>query len=218
MLNNYDGIIFDLDGTLIDSMWLWKEIDIEYLTSKGIDIPADLQKEIEGKSFKETAIYFKKRFNFPESVEEIMELWNTKCFEMYTTKVTLKPGAKNLLEYIKNNNIKMAIATSNSSNLANAVLKAMGIDKYFDAIVTGCDVKCGKPDPEVYLKAAQKLGVEPSKCFVFEDIPNGILAGKNAGMTTCAVEDDYSMPLKDLKQEIADYYTVDFNSFLEEFC
>ena len=218
MLNKFDGVIFDLDGTLIDSMGIWHQIDVEYLGQKGIPLPDDLQSEIEGYSFRETAIYFKDRFNLSESIEDIMEVWNTMSFDMYTNNVTLKPGVLDILEYIKSKGIKMAIATSNSTHLTKAVLKAMDIHGYFDFIVTGNDVKKGKPDPEIYLKAAKGLNVEPSKCFIFEDIPNGILAGKNAGMTTCAVEDEYSMYLKDVKTELADYYTIDFNSFLKEFC
>ena len=218
MFNNFDGVIFDLDGTLIDSMGIWHQIDIDYLGSKGIELPDDLQEKVEGKSFRETAIYFKERFKLPETIEEIMDVWNIMSFDMYTTKVVLKPGVINILEFIKNKGLKTGIATSNSTHLTKAVLKSMKIDNYFNTVVTGNDVKKGKPDPEIYLKAADKLDVPPSKCFVFEDIPSGILAGRNAGMTTCAVEDKYSLDLKHKKMLLADYYTVDFNSFLKEFC
>lgn len=218
MLNNFDGVIFDLDGTLIDSMGIWHQIDIDYLGSKGIELPDDLQGKVEGKSFRETAIYFKERFKLTETIEEIMEVWNVMSFDMYTTKVTLKPGVINILEHIKKMGLKIGIATSNSTHLTTAVLKSMKIDKYFDAVVTGNDVKKGKPDPEIYLKAADRLDIQPSKCFVFEDIPSGILAGKNAGMTTCAVEDEYSSEAREKKIMLADYYTVDYNAFLKEFC
>ncbi len=218
MLDNFDGVIFDLDGTLIDSMGLWHQIDIEYLGKKGIIVPANLQQMIEGMSFKETAVFFKEYFSLPETVEEIMDVWNIMSFEMYTTQVTLKPGAIELLDFIKNKSLKMAIATSNSAHLANAVLKAINIDKYFDVVVTGCDISKGKPDPEIYLKASEKIKVVPNKCLVFEDIPNGIKAGKNAGMIVCAVEDVYSMKLKNEKTALADYYIKDFNSFIKELC
>ncbi len=218
MLNRFQGVIFDLDGTLIDSMGLWHQIDVEYLGKKGIPVPEDLQEKIEGKSFRETAEFFKEYFKLPETLEEIMDVWNIMSFEMYTTKVDLKPGALKMLEYLKNNGFKMAIATSNSAHLAKAVLKAMDIYEYFDTIVTGCDVKKGKPDPEVYLKAAEGLQLEPEKCFVFEDIPNGIMAAKNAGMTVCAIEDEYSSKLKDIKCRLANYYTMDYNHFLKDYC
>lgn len=218
MLSNYKGVIFDLDGTLIDSMWLWHQIDVDYLNSKNLEVPEDLQRNIEGKSFRETAIYFKERFKLSETIEEIMDIWNIMSFDMYTTKVTLKPGVFEILEYIKSKGMKTAIATSNSSHLANAVLKSMKIDTYFDSVITACDVTLGKPNPQIYLTAAEKINIEPEKCFVFEDIPNGILAAKNAGMTTCAVEDKYSLDIKDIKIDLADYYTRDFNEFLKEYC
>ncbi len=218
MFNNFDGVIFDLDGTLIDSMGIWHQIDIDYLGSKGIELPDDLQEKVEGKSFRETAIYFKERFNLPETIEDIMNVWNVMSFDMYTTKVVLKPGVINILEHIMDKGLKIGIATSNSTHLTKAVLKAMKIDRYFNAVVTGNDVNKGKPDPEIYLKAADRLKLHPSKCFVFEDIPSGILAGKNAGMTICAVEDKYSYELKERKMQLADYYTVDYNAFLKDFC
>lgn len=218
MLRKYKGVIFDLDGTLIDSMGIWHQIDIDYLGEKGIELPDDLQSKIEGKSFRETAIYFKERFNLHETVEEIMEVWNVMSFEMYTTKVSLKRGVIEILDYLKDNDYKLAIATSNSTHLTTAVLESMKILHYFDVIVTGNDVKCGKPDPEVYLKAAIGLNLPADKCFVFEDIPNGILAGKNAGMCVCAVEDTYSYDLKEIKSQLADYYTVDFIEFMKNYC
>jgi len=218
MFDKFDCVIFDLDGTLIDSMGIWHQIDIDYLGEKGIPLPDDLQQKIEGKSFMETAVYFKERFSLSESIEEIMEVWNVMSYEMYTTKVTLKKGVVNILEHIKSKGKKLAIATSNSAHLTAAVLKSMNIDDYFDTIVTGTDITCGKPNPEIYLKVADRLNISPQKCFVFEDIISGIMAGKNAGMTTCAVEDNYSLDVKDKKTELADYYTVDFDKFLEDYC
>ena len=76
MLNNIDACFFDMDGTIIDSMWMWKDIDIEFLGQRGIDLPSDLQKRIEGKSFSETAVFFKEEFNLSESLDEIKNIWN----------------------------------------------------------------------------------------------------------------------------------------------
>ena len=108
----------------------------------------------------------------------------------------------------------MGIATSNSRELATCVLKARNIFDYFEAIVTGCDVNAGKPNPDVYLKTAGLLNVNPKNCLVFEDIPNGIMAGKNANMTTCAIEDEYSKDLTDEKKRLADYYVKDYIEFM----
>ena len=99
MLHKKEAVIFDMDGSLVDSMWVWKDIDIEYLGKFGLDIPDDLQMAIEGKSFTETAEYFKERFFLEDSIEDIMADWNEMAWHKYRTRVMLKPGAKELLEF-----------------------------------------------------------------------------------------------------------------------
>ena len=210
MLKNKKAVIFDLDGTLVDSMWMWKAIDIEYLGKFGISLPPTLQKDIEGMSFSETAVYFKETFQIPDSLDEIKADWNSMAYEKYTKEVSLKNGAKEFLEYCKKNNIKLGIATSNSRELVDATLKALGIKEYFDCVMTACEVEKGKPAPDIYLAVAEKVEVDPVKCLVFEDIEMGILAGKNAGMEVCAVEDEFSMDQMELKKKLADYYIRDY--------
>lgn len=211
MLKNIDAMIFDLDGTLIDSMWIWKDIDIEYLKKYNMALPENLQESIEGLSFTETAIYFKNYFKLPDSVKKIKEDWNSLAMELYCTQVPLKKNAINLLNYGKMNHIKMGIASSNSKELIISVLKALEIDTFFDTIVTSCEAKKGKPSPDVYLLAAKNLNIPCEKCLVFEDVIAGIQAGKSASMKVCAVEDEYSNYNKKEKIELADYYISDFS-------
>ena len=217
MLRNYDAVIFDLDGTLVDSMWMWRTIDIEYLSRFNIEIPQDLSENVEGMSFSETALYFKNRFKIPDSLETIKETWNNMAYDIYKKRVPLKKGADKFVNYLFDNKIKLGIATSNSRELATCSLKAKNIYEKFGAIVTGCDVNAGKPNPDVYLKTAELLNVKPEKCLIFEDIPHGILAGKSAGMTTCAIEDDYSVNFREEKMKLADYYINDYNEFMEKY-
>lgn len=203
--------LFDLDGTLVDSMWMWKAIDIEYLGRYQIELPEDLAQCIEGMSFTETAVYMKKRFQIPEEVEAMKAAWNEMAHDKYAFEVPLKAGAYEFLERLKERGIRLAIATSNSRELAETVLRAHRILDWFDAVVTGCEVKNGKPAPDVYLTAAKLVGVKPEECLVFEDVPQGILAGKRAGMTVYAIEDPYSADLTGEKQRLADYYIKDYN-------
>ncbi len=210
MLNNIDACIFDMDGTLIDSMWMWKDIDIEFLGRKNITIPDNLQKQIEGMNFLQTAVYFKEHFGFEESVEEIMHIWNCMAMDKYRYEVFLKDGAEDFLRYLKLHDVKLGIATSNSGKLAMCSLDSLGITDYFDAIITGNDVEKGKPDPEIYLKCAGTLGISPSKCLVFEDILPGIESAHRAGMKVCAVYDDYSADTDDWKRAQSDYYINGF--------
>ncbi|MCM1551917.1 MAG: HAD family phosphatase [Butyrivibrio sp.] len=214
-LEGIEAVIFDLDGTLVDSMWMWHQIDIEYLGRYGIELPDKLQESIEGKSFHETAVYFKERFNIPESLEEIKDTWNAMAWDKYEREVPLKPGVKAFLETCRQRGIKLGIATSNSRALAQNIADVHGLHDYFGCIMTGCDILKGKPAPDIYLAAAEGLGTDPAHCLVFEDIIPGIMAGKSAGMKVCAVEDAYSADVLAQKQELADYYIVDYTGLQE---
>ena len=210
MLKNIKAVIFDLDGSLVDSMWMWKQIDIEFFDKYGLQIPETLQKDIEGMSFSEVAHYFKTSFDFPMSEDEMKNEWNQMAWDKYTNEVPLKKGAEAFLKYCDTNSISLGIATSNSKELVTAVTKSLGIEKYFSCIMTACEVNKGKPAPDIYLAVADKLQVAPNECLVFEDIVPGIMAGKNAGMKVCAVEDDYSVYQKQEKLQTADYYINDY--------
>ncbi|MDD5935081.1 MAG: HAD family phosphatase [Clostridiales bacterium] len=206
MLEGIKAVIFDLDGTLIDSMWMWKAIDIEYLGRYGYECPETLQREIEGMSFTETANFFKERFHLPDPIQKIKDDWNAMAFDKYKNEVTMKPGMLELLKELRKKGIKTGIATSNSKELVNTVIESLQIGEYFDEIHTSCEVAKGKPAPDIYLLVAKCLGVEPKDCLVFEDVPLGIMAGKNAGMKVCAVADDYSKAMAEEKRELADYW------------
>lgn len=208
------AVIFDLDGTVVDSMWMWRSIDMEYLGGFGIALPEDLHKNISGKSFSETAAYFKETFALPDSVEEIKNTWNTMAMYKYTHEVPLKTGMLEFLKLLKENGIRTGIATSNSLELVGAVLKSLSVEEYFDEVHTACEVAKGKPAPDIYLFVAERLGVKPEECLVFEDITEGILAGKSAGMEVCAVEDAFSAGDREEKQRLADYYIADYTELL----
>ena len=197
-------------------MWVWSEVDIRYLGEMGLSVPADLQEEIEGMGFTEVAEYFKKRFQISQDIEQIKETWNILAMDAYQNQVKLKPGIRSFLTYLKSQNIRTAVASSNSRELIEAVLKSHRIDRYFDCIVTSCEVQRGKPAPDVYLEAAGRLGVKPENCLVFEDIVAGIQSGLAAGMTTCAVEDAYSLAQREEKRRRADYYIESYDEVIKE--
>ena len=214
MLDHIKAVLFDLDGTLIDSMWMWKEIDIEYLGSLGYELPEDLQHKIEGMSYSETAVYFKETFHIQDSLEEIKEMWTRMALYKYSHDVPYKPGALAFLKELRKRGIKTGICTSNGQELVTAVMDALDMHSYFDCVMTACNVKRGKPFPDIYLAVAEQLGVEPSCCLVYEDVPNGILAGKNAGMKVCAMEDNSALDQKEMIRSLADYYITSFDQVL----
>ena len=215
LLRNIEAILFDLDGTLVDSMGIWGEIDRKFMTSRGLELPEDLQQQIEGLSMDETALYFKEHFDLKESVEELMEIWNQMALEHYRHSIPLKPGAKAFLKEVVSRGIKCGIASSNSAFLVDEALRAHGIEKYIRTFVTAGEVKSSKPNPDVYLEAARRLGADPETCLVFEDILPGIMAGVNAGMKTCAIWDNYSGDCWEEKKKLADYWITDYNDLLE---
>ncbi len=210
MLKDVDAVIFDLDGSLVDSMWIWQKIDIEYLGRFGISLPEGLQGQIEGMSFSETAGFFKEQFGIPHTIQQIKADWNAMAWDKYSHEVPLKEGVNRFLDWCREQGILLGIATSNSRELVQNVTAVHGLEDYFSCIMTGCDVARGKPSPDIYLAVAQKLQVEPGRCLVFEDIIPGIQAGKAAGMKVCAVEDAYSIVQKEEKAALADYYIEDF--------
>ena len=121
-------------------------------------------------------------------------------------EIPLKDGVQDFISLLKERDMKLAIATSNSRKLAKDCLRANGILNAFDYICTSDEVPRGKPEPDVYLHAAKMIDTKPEHALVFEDIPYGLLAGKRAGMEVCAVKDSYSERAVKEKREIADYY------------
>ena len=204
-----------MDGSLVDSMWIWPEVDRIYMEKYHLTEPATFHRDIEGKSYTETAQYFVDTFQtLDRTVEQVMQEWRDMTIRLYATEVFPKPGAVEFLKAMKKQGVLLGIATSNDRTIADAALQARHLAPYFDSIRTSCEVSAGKPAPDVYLKVAEDLRIEPSSCLVFEDVPNGILAGKNAGMEVCAVDDEFSRPLEAEKKRLADYFIRDFNDIL----
>lgn len=217
MKRTFDAVIFDLDGTLVDSMWVWPKIDEVYLGRFGFTVPDTLEAELEGMSFTETAVYVKERFRLEDDVEQIKADWNQLAFEFYAQEVPLKQNVKAFLEYIKEQGIKIGIATSNSYELVKVVLETHGIMEMFEVIRTSCEVEKGKPYPYIYNKVAQDLGIEAHRCLAFEDVPNGVLAAKRAGMTVCAIRDRQNQDMEAVLKKEAHYFVEDYKDVIEYF-
>ncbi|MCB2290960.1 HAD family phosphatase [Clostridium sp. CS001] len=214
MLTNIKAVIFDLDGTLIDSMWVWGKIDEDYLKVRNIDLPKDLKDQIEHLSFDDVAVYFKNTFNITDTLEEIKKEWLDSAHRSYISDVRLKPGAIEFLSLLKTLNIKIGLATSNTRILLEAGLNANGIYDFFDSITLTEEVSRGKNFPDVYLLAAERLGVKPEECIVFEDILPAVKGAKLAGMKVVGVYDDFS---KHQWEDIiyhADRYIIEYHELI----
>ena len=214
-MNRFEGAIFDLDGTLVDSMWVWEKIDLDFLGQRGLTVPDNIGKVTEGMSFTETATYFKETFQLKESIEEIKELWIRMAVDYYSHEVLLKEGAMELLKLLRDNKMKIGLATSCSSELLKAVLQQHNLESYFDAIVTSCEVAKGKPNPDVYLRTAERLSIDPLKAIAFEDTVAGVMAAKAAGMTVVGLYDEASHKHQEELKSIADIYIQSLNEIIQ---
>ena len=197
-------------------MGVWYDIDVEYFKLLGIPMPPTLQKDIEGMSFTETAVYFKETFQLTEkTIDDIKLDWIRMAHEKYLYEIKSKPGAKEFIKFLKEKGIKTGCATSNEKSLAMAALQPHGWSDKINSVRTACEVCKGKPAPDIYLKVAEDLGVKPENCLVFEDIPNGMRAGKAAGMTVIGVEDEGAKKYRSEIDEICDYFITDYYDMLE---
>ncbi|SHK59455.1 haloacid dehalogenase superfamily, subfamily IA, variant 3 with third motif having DD or ED [Clostridium cavendishii DSM 21758] len=192
MFTNVQAAIFDLDGTLIDSMWVWDKIDNDYLAELGFKKPDNLKDEICHLSFEQTAYYFKNKFKIDATINDIITTWHDMAYRHYKDTIKLKEGALELLTVLKERNIKIALATSSSPELLEICLKSNGIFDIFDVITTTAEVSRGKNYPDIYLLSAQKLSVAPENCIVFEDILPAVKGALSAGMKVVAVYDEAS--------------------------
>lgn len=213
-INKFKGVIFDLDGTLFDSMGIWKEVDIAFFKNHGMRMPSDYQDKIKDMHFKTMAIYTKERFHMRSSVESIMDEWCELCFDKYANDVPLKKGVKEFLDLLKENNIKIAFATANTTELSEVCLKNNGIFEYFDTGSYLHETLTDKSDPDVYFLACERMGLSPDECIVFEDLLAGIKGAVKGGFTVCGVYDKHSRRDTENIKRIADYYINSFEELL----
>ena len=175
--------IFDLDGTLLDSMGVWDQVDIDFLGKRGIEVPPDYMIKVSSMQFRQIAEYTIARFGLKDTPEGLMQEWDDMVRVAYSTTVEAKPGALDYLRDLKSAGVKMGVATSLPPQLREPALRHVGMLDMFDDIVSVDDANdVGKDQPDVYLLAAERLGAKPADCTVFEDLLVGIKSAKSVGM------------------------------------
>ena len=209
---NFKAAIFDLDGTLIDSMWVWEKVDKEFVARRNLNIPENYAEEVAGLSFEQTAQYTIEKLGLSDSVQDLVAEWNDMGKYEYANNVKLKAQAKEYILKLKSLGVKLSTATSLSPVLSEIVLKSNGIYDLFDEQCHAYEVNKGKSEPDIFLLAAEKLGVSPEHCIVFEDILPGVASAKKAGMKVFCMHDEYSKHNMTKIQTIADGYLYDFSN------
>ncbi len=206
--------IFDLDGTLLDSMHIWADVDAGFLQQRGLKVPKDYTETITPMSLDEAAAYTIKRFELKESVEELKDEWSHMVLEAYTHTVELKPYAREYLHYLKDHGTSLAVATSLPKALYEPVLAKNDLSHLFDAFCSTEEVKVGKRQPDVFLLAAQRLSMSATQCTVYEDLLEAIVSAKQVGMTTYAVYDDSSKASWQQIAKIADGIIMNYKDVM----
>ena len=203
------GAIFDLDGTLLDSMFIWDTIGEEYLRSLGKEPHEDLKETFMTLTLEEAAEYYREHYGVTLSVKEIVDGVNSMVEQTYRTKVTLKLGVADYLCQLKENGVRMCVATVTDRYLVEETLERLGVRHYFSEIFTCAEVGFGKDKPVIYQKALEHLGTEKSDTYVFEDLPFALNTANTDGFPTVGVYDRHEAHQDELKW-IADYYVLDF--------
>lgn len=204
------GAIFDLDGTLLDSMNIWKKIDCEFLRIRGIEMPNDYVEIINPMSFFDAAVYTINRFDLKENPNDLVNEWHERSINAYANDVKLKPDVSEYLHLLIKRGVKLGVATALDSKLFEPVLKNNGIFNLFDSFTTLNEVERGKGFPDVYLSTAKKLGLNPGECAVFEDIYLGIKGANAGGFVTVGIYDEFSKLEEEKIIDDSDYYYFNY--------
>lgn len=190
----FDAIIFDMDGVLVDTTG-WNTIAVNKMVKRyGFQLSTEDRRKTLGMTLADQIKIWKKHFGIKETIdpEKFKRQFERTSFRLMKDELKPDKHLLRLLLDLRRHNIKIAVATSAGSKRARKVLRLAGIYKFFKVIVTEEDVTRHKPDPDPFLKAAEKLGVAPGRCIVFEDSPNGTLAAKRGGMKSVALLTKYT--------------------------
>lgn len=183
------GAIFDHDGLMFDTEKIWQKNWNLVAREMGITLPDEFKKEICGSNGQHTLDVIQKYYHVEDGREIRDRVIESVAHDEIENPIEMKEGLLDILEMFQKHGVKMAVASSSPKEMILMNLKRSHLEKYFEVVVSGKDVKHGKPAPDIFLLAAEKLGIDPKECYVFEDAYNGIQAGVSAGAQTIMVPD-----------------------------
>ena len=206
----FRAVIFDLDGVLADSEPRWNEIDKKLLSEYGVVYRGQYHRNVLGVSYRFAVDFYKKAFGLTAPTEELMRLRGEIAAEFFANCVGLFPSTRPVLKELQRMKLRLGLATSSVSASARPFLDRHQLTAFFDVIVTGDEIERGKPHPDIYLCAVEKLGVPADACLVIEDALSGIAAGKAAKIRVAAIPDTRFVDAHEYEKE-ADYLLRDLS-------
>lgn len=207
------GAIFDVDGTLLDTMPFWARVGSRMIKKAGLEPVDGLDETVLFMTMEESCAFIKKAYNLPQSTDEIKAGVIKEVADYYLYEAQPKQGIPDFLELLHASGIKMAIATAGDKQLVKAALMRMGLDKYFGEIFTCSELNLNKRSADIYLRAAEFLGCAPSETAVFEDILVAARSAKDAGFFTVGIEDSESARDKEEIKSTVDLYVSELSDF-----
>ncbi|MBO5928774.1 MAG: HAD family phosphatase [Clostridia bacterium] len=205
----FKGAVFDVDGTLVDSLFiwgvLWSGIGKTYAGDASFRPRPEDDKKIRTMLLKDTMALLHTQYGLGESGEELLAFANRLIERFYREEICLKDGVTDFLEYLKAQNIPMCIATANSEKLIRLAMQRCGLDRYFSKVISCYDVGKGKDEPHVFLEASRYLGTSVAQTCVFEDSLTAVKTAKKAGFQTVAIYDEKNYGQEELAKT-ADVY------------
>lgn len=216
-MGQYTGAIFDLDGTLLDSMWIWDQIDIDFLAKRGIyEVPADYQETIATFGAEKTAVYTIERFGLDDKPEDLVQEWLDMAHDYYVNRLSLKEGVYDYLCYLHEKGIPMAVATSSDIQLVKPCLERTGVFPLLKTVITVKEAGRGKMFPDIYYEAALRLGCRPEECLVFEDVLEAAQTAKSAGFPVVGVAEVRCPETSaEILKKQADHYINSFREMMD---
>lgn len=212
--------VFDLDGTLIDSMEIWREVDEDFFARRGMPVPEGYQERIAHLGFRECAAFTVREYLPSESEEEIIEEWRKLSLSKYSAEdgaKYFKPGALAFVRRLKEKGIRLGVATASSPDFFMPILRAGGVDALFCEYCTVDEAGRNKSCPDIFLLIAKKLGVAPAECAVFEDNLAALRAAKGTGMFAVGVFDEASRAFHAEMEREADLFIRSFEDLRDIF-
>ncbi len=206
------GAIFDVDGTLLDSMSIWDTIGADYLRSIGYIPRENLNEIFKNMSLLQAAEYYRNEYGVTLRVEEIMSGVNAMLEQFYQYEAPLKPGAAELLARLRQNRVKLCIATATDRYLVEAALSRLGVLSCFFGMFTCSEVGHGKDEPYIFETALAFLGTKKDETVVFDDALYAVRTAKAAGFPAVAVYDSYEKEQKEIRA-LADFYLENLSQF-----